>query len=442
MKQWLTVLAVLSAAVVAGAQQRGRVFPFSYEEVALPNGFRAYLVKAATPGQIAYVTYARVGSRDEVDAGRSGFAHFFEHMMFAGTKKYPDFDRETTKMGAFRNASTGSDVTQYYFVANTEYLDKIIDIESDRFQGLAYEEPRFKTEAGAVLGEHQQGALDPQRWLNERVRSAIFSRHPYGHPGIGTEADVRAMPTGYSYSQAFFRRFYRPENTVLVVAGDFDTARAKSLIARHYGGWQRGYAPPAIPVEPPQTAPREVTVGYPGRTLPILTINYRAPAWSPTDRIGVALTVLGEVAFGPNSTLYRKLVLRERRVQTLGPSFGLSRDPYIVSVQATVANPAETKAIEGELLAGVKSFQETLPDAALLASIKSNLRYRFVMSLETAQDIAFAVRTPIVSTGRLEPIEDYYATLESITAADVREAARRYLVDSGRTIVTMVQEGN
>lgn len=441
MTKWFAVLISLAAIAVTGAQQRGRVFPFAYEEVALPNGFRAYLVKAATPGQIAYVTYVRVGSRDEVDAGRSGFAHFFEHMMFAGTKKYPDFDRETTRMGAFRNASTGSDSTQYYFVANSEYLEKLIDIESDRFQHLEYDEPRFRTEAGAVLGEHQQGALDPQRWLNENVRSAIFAKHPYGHPGIGTEKDVRAMPTGYAYSQQFFKRFYRPENAVLVIAGDFDAATAKASITRHYGGWQRGYAPPAIAVEPPQTAPRDVTVRYPGRTLPILTLNYRAPAWEAKDRVGIALSALGEVAFGPNSALYRKLVLRERRVQALGPSFGLSRDPYVVSVQATVADAAQAKAIEGELLDTVKTFQNTLVDPKLLASIKSNLRYRFVMGLETAQDIAFAVRTPIVSTGRIEPIEDYYATLESVTAEDVREAARRYLVDSGRTIVTMVQEG-
>jgi len=440
MKRMLSALVVVCATVVTGAQQRGRVFPFPFEVVDLPNGLRAYLVKAATPGQIAYVTYARVGSRDEVDAGRSGFAHFFEHMMFAGTKKYPDFDAETTRMGAFRNASTGSDSTQYYFVANTEYLEKLVDIESDRFQNLAYEDPRFRTEAGAVLGEHQQGALDPQRWLNERVRGAIFARHPYGHSTIGLEADVRAMPTGYAYSGTFFKRFYRPENTVLVVVGDFDLAKARSLVTRAYGGWPRGTAPPPIPAEPPQTAPRETTVRYPGRTLPILTLNYRAPAWSPTDRIGIALSVLGEVAFGPNSALYNQLVLRERRLQTLTPSFTLSRDPYIVSVQATVANAAETKALEGELLETVKAFQDRLADADLLTSIKSNLRYRFLMGLETAQDIAFAVRVPIVATGRLEPIEDYYATLDAVTAEDVRDAARRYLVDSGRTIVTMVQE--
>jgi zinc protease len=440
MKKWITVLLVVCTALTAGAQQRGRVFPFPYEVVTLANGFRAYLVKAATPGQIAYVTYVRVGSRDEVDAGRSGFAHFFEHMMFAGTRTYPDFDAETTRMGAFRNATTGPDRTEYYFVANTEYLEKLVDIESDRFQNLAYEEPRFRTEAGAVLGEHQQGALDPQRWLNEKVRATVFQRHPYAHSTIGLETDVRAMPTGYAYSREFFKRFYRPENAVLVIAGDFDAAKARSLITRHYGGWARGTAPPAIPVEPPQMAPREVTVRYPGRTLPILTLNYRAPAWNATDRIGTALSVLGEVAFGPNSALYRKLVLRERRLQTLAPAFTLSRDPYIVSVQATVANPAETKAIEGELLTAVKSFQDTLVDGDLLASIKSNLRYRFVMGLETAQEIAFAVRVPIVSTGRLEPIEDYYATLESVTADDVREAARRYLRDAGRTIVTMVQE--
>jgi zinc protease len=362
-------------------------------------------------------------------------------MMFRGTTKYPNYDAETTKMGAFRNASTWPDQTAYYIVANTEYLEKIIDIESDRFMNLRYSEPDFRTEAGSILGEYQQGAREPARWLNEKVRETAFEKHTYRHTTIGFEADVRAMPNAYDYSKAFYERFYRPENVVLVIAGDFNAANAKELIRKYYAAWRPGYKPPAIESEPPQTAPRDKTVPYPGRTLPIISINYKAPAWDPKNKAGVALEVLGQAAFGPNSAIYRRLVLQQRRVQSLFPSFGLSRDPYLVSVQAMVSNPAESKAIEAEILAEVKKFHESAIDPKQLADTKSALKYSFLMGMETAQDVAFALMQTIVATGRLEPIEDYFRSLDAVTPEDVREAAGKYLVDTGRTTITMVQEG-
>jgi zinc protease len=443
MKHFLA--AALIAAGTSGysgnAQRETRVFPFPYESVELENGFRAYLIKAGAPGQIAYVSMVRTGSRDEVERGKSGFAHFFEHMMFRGTEKYPDYDGETTKMGAFRNASTWADQTAYYIVANSEYLERIIDLESDRFQNLRYSEADFRTEAGAILGEYQQGAREPQRFLGEKIRETAFLRHTYRHTTIGFEEDVRAMPQAYEYSRSFYQRFYRPENVVLVLAGDFDTEQTKALLRKYYAGWKPGYKAPAIEPEPPQTAPRDKTVTYPGRTLPIVSINYRAPAWNPADRRGVALEVLGQIAFGANSAIFRKLVLDERRVQSLFPAFDLSRDPYLVSIQTMVSTPAEVGKVEAEIMATVKTFQETLVDATQLAETKSHLKYGFLMGMETAQDVAFAVMQSVVSTGRLEPLEDYFRTLDAVTAEDLREAARTFLVDTGRTTITMVQEG-
>jgi zinc protease len=435
---------LIAAAVVAAAfaaQGDARVFPFPYQTVELENGFRAYLIKAGAPGQIAYFSIVRTGSRDEVEPGKSGFAHFFEHMMFRGTEKYPDYDAEGTKMGSFRNASTWADQTAYYIVANTEYLEKIMDLESDRFQNLKYAEPDFRTEAGAILGEYQNGAREPQRWLNEKVREAAFKKHTYAHTVIGYEADIRAMPQAYEYSRAFYERFYRPENVVLVIAGDFDTEKTKALVRKYYAGWKPGYKPPAIEPEPPQTAPREQTVKYPGRTLPIVAINYKAPKWDPKDKTGVALEVLGQVAFGPNSSLYKKLVLQERRVQSLFGSFGLARDPYLVSVQTMVSNPADVKKIEEEILAEIKKVQETLVDPKQLAATKSSIKYGMLMGMETAQDVGFAVMQPIVNGGKLEALDEYMRTLETVTPEDIREAARKYLVDTGRTTITMVQEG-
>jgi zinc protease len=445
MRHFVAAGLIAAAAHGVEAQQKpqpqARVFPFPYETVQLENGFRAYLIKAGAPGQIAYVSIVRTGSRDEVEAGKSGFAHFFEHMMFRGTEKYPLYDEETTKMGAFRNASTWADQTAYYIVANTEYLEKIIDIESDRFQNLKYAEPDFRTEAGAILGEYQNGAREPSRWLNEKVREAAFKKHTYAHTVIGYETDVRAMPQAYEYSKSFYQRFYRPENVVLVIAGDFDMEKTKALVRKYYAGWKPGYKAPAIEPEPPQTAPRDVTAKYPGRTLPIISMNYKAPAWNPKDKAGVALEVLGQVAFGPNSALYRKLVLQERRVQSLFGSFGLARDPYLVSVQAMVSNPADVKKVEEEILAEIKKAHETLVDPKQLAATKSNIKYGLLMGMETAQDVAFATMQPIVNAGKLEALEEYMRTLEAVTPEDIREAARKFLVDTGRTTITMVQEG-
>jgi zinc protease len=376
-----------------------------------------------------------------VEPGKSGFAHFFEHMMFRGTEKYPDYDAITTELGSARNAFTSNDQTVYYLVAASEYLERIMDLESDRFMNLKYAEPDFRTEAGAVLGEYQQSATTPFGFLNEKVRETAFDRHTYRHTTIGFEADVRAMPEGYDYSLAFHERFYRPENVVLVVAGDFDFDEAERLIEQYYGGWQPGYAAPAIPEEPPQHGERRRTIRYLGRTLPVLSLSYKAPAWSASDTMAVAMEVLGEVAFGPNSDIYRRLVIEERRVQFLGGSFGLDRDPGLASITTMVVDPDDVAAVEAEIGRTVERFRTDTVDPEMLADTKSNLRYGFLMGLETAQSVAFAMIPYVINTGGIEAVNTYYATLDGVTVEHIREAARRFLTDERRTVVTMLQAG-
>jgi zinc protease len=436
----LAALAFAVPAAAQGAQSTERVFPYEYRRFELPNGLVSYLIDAGSSGQLAYLSIVRTGSRDEVEEGKSGFAHFFEHMMFRGTEKYPNFDEVMADMGASRNAFTSSDMTVYYAVAANSHLERMVDLESDRFMNLRYSEPDFRTEAGAVLGEYQQSATTPFGFLNEKLRETAFDRHTYRHTTIGFEADVRAMPEGFEYSRDFHRRHYRPENVVLVLAGDIDFDRAEQLIRQYYSPWAPGYQAPQIPAEAAQTAPRDRTVVFAGRTLPVVAVSWKAPAWSPTDRTAVATEVLGRVAFGPNSELYRKLVIRERRVGSLGASFGLLRDPYLAGVTATVQNPADTAAIKAEILETARRFRDEPVDARALAEAKSNMKYGFLMGLETPQSIAFAMIQPVVMTGGIEAVEDYYRTLDSVTAEDVRAAAQRFLVDTGRTTVTMIQQ--
>lgn len=441
MKQIMSgpLLALLALAMAGPAQAQERVFPFEYERLELENGFTAYLVQGGAPGIISHVNMVRTGSRDEVEPGRSGFAHFFEHMMFRGTERYPNYDEVTASMGAARNAFTSNDMTVYYLTLSNEYLEQVIDLEADRFQNLSYGEDVFRTEAGAILGEFQQGRLSPFRFLDEAVRAVAWEAHTYGHTTIGLEPDIRAMPEMYEYSLDFYRRHYRPENVVLVLAGDFDVERAKSLIREHYGDWAPGYVAPDIPVEPEQTAPRDSTLVYPGRTLPILSINYKAPAWSATDTVAVALEVLGQAAFGQNAEVNRRLTLQERRVQYLSPGFGLARDPSLVTLTTMVSDPADVDAVRSEILEEVGRVRDELVDEATLEAVKSNMKYGFLMGLEEAQGIAFSLISVVINTGTLEAVEDYFRTLDGVTPEHMREAARRYLVPEGRTIVTMVQ---
>jgi zinc protease len=434
----ILVLIIGMAAASVAVPQKGRIFPFDYKLVTLPNGFKAYLIKAGSTGQIAYVTVVRAGAREEWEPGKTGFAHFFEHIMFKGTDKYPDYDAITTRIGAARNASTGSDVTQYYLVAASSSLEQIMDLESDRFMNLRYTEPVFRTEAGAILGEFSQGRANPRLYLNEKLMDTAFDVHTYKHLTIGFEKDVRAMPEGYQYSISFHNRYYRPENCVLLVAGDFDVNRAEQLIRKYYSAWKPGYVKPPIKPEPPQTAPREATVEFPGRTLPILAVAYKSPAWSPTDRLAVASEVLGLVAFGPNSDIYRRLVLEEQKVQSLSGDFGLNRDPNLLTIMTMINNPGDLQAIKDDIRKTVEKFRTEPCDSKLLADTKSAMKYGFLMQLETPQGINFALRDIAVYTGGIEAVEDYYRTLESISAEDLKAAADKFLIETGRTTVILL----
>jgi predicted Zn-dependent peptidase len=239
------------------------------------------------------------------------------------------------------------------------------------------------------------------------------------------------MPEMYDYSLDFYRRHYRPENVVLVLAGDFDTEEAKRLIREHYADWAPGYVPPAIPVEPRQTAPRDSLVVYPGRTLPILSINYKAPAWSATDTMAVALEVLGRAAFGPNSELNRRLVLQERRAQYLSAGVRAVPGPGARQPDHHDHQPGGRGRGESGDPGGGGAVPDRAGGPATLDAVKSNMKYGFLMGLEEAQGIAFSLIPFVINTGTVEAVEDYFRTLDAVTPEHMREAARRYLVPEG-----------
>jgi zinc protease len=404
--------------LVGSTAMAASIFPYRYRTEKLPNGLTVIMIPMESPGLVAYYSVVRTGSRDEVEAGKSGFAHFFEHMMFRGTKKYPAqvYDSLVTAIGANANAYTTDDYTAYHLNFAKEDLEKVIELESDRFQNLDYEKAPFQTEAGAVYGEYRKSITSPFALLNEKMQDVAYDVHTYKHTTIGFEADIKAMPEAYEYSKSFFHRFYRPDNVVIVVTGDIDPDATMGLIKKYYGGWQKGYVPPQVVPEPSQKGERTAEVSYPGRTLPIIDIGYKGDAFDPNNTDYVAALVLGDLAFGETSDLYKKLYVKEQKVEFIASSIPMNRDEVYRTLEEYKTKPV---------------------DARRLNDLKKRQKYSFLMSLDTPDHLAGGVARFVAMTGGLDVIDRLYSKFETITPQDIMAAAQKYFTPERRSVVVL-----
>lgn len=430
------LLVSLIGAGLANDSAAQKVFPYETHEETLENGLKVILVPMESGGVVAHWTVVRTGARDEYEEGHTGFAHFFEHMMFRGTEKYPpeEYNRITTEMGASGNAFTSDDLTAYHSAIAAEDLELLLDLESDRFKNLKYSQEGFKTEAGAVYGEYRKNRMSPMFTIYERLHKEAFTEHTYGHTAMGYEEDIKEMPNMFEYSQSFFSRYYRPDNVTLVIVGDIEPAATFDLVKQYYGDWESGYVKPKVPVEPVQTEERRFEVEYPGRSLPILWVAYKATEFDPTNRDYAATRLLLDLAFGETSPLYKKLVLDEQAVQFIQGDADANRDPGLFSIYSMVKDPDKVDYVLGEIDDTLSYFRDTLPDAQQLADVKSGLRYGFLMNLDTPGKVASSLADYISLTGGIEAIDQLYTTYEAITPEDIQSAARKYFVNDRRTV--------
>ncbi len=419
--------------------QSAPFFPYPVQRATLDNGLKVLLVPTPSESLVSYWSIVRTGSRDEVEEGVTGFAHFFEHMMFRGTEKLPgnEYDKVVNGMGADANAFTTDDFTAYHLSFAKEDLSKVVQIEADRFQNLRYDQSQFETESGAVYGEYRKGRTSPFEVLEEAVHNAAFDKHTYKHTTIGFEADIQRMPKQFEYSKGFFRRFYRPENVVILVTGDIDPEKTLALVKKEYGLWKTGYTAPKVPVEPPQTAQRRVDVPFEGRTLPIVALNFKGEAFKPGDRTVVAAMLVGELCFGETSPLYKKVVLDDQRVESLFAGFDPNRDPGLWSAYARVKDRGDVAAVEQEMWDALAEVRKNPVDKKRLDAVRSNIRYSFLARMGTAQHVAESVAQYVAITGDLACVNESFATLDTVTPEDVRKAAATWLVPERCTVALL-----
>lgn len=440
MKHALFALLWLAAAAPAAAVED--VFPYQTHVETLDNGLKVIIVPMSGTGLVSYHSIVRTGSRDEYEPGHTGFAHFFEHMMFRGTKKYPAdrYNKILTELGADSNAYTTDDFTNFYLVVASADLERVMEIESDRFENLSYPEPDFKTEAGAVYGEYRKNRSSPFFSIWEALHETAFDKHTYGHTTMGYEKDIKAMPTMYDYSRSFFDRYYRPRNVVLLIVGDVDVPQTMALVKQYYGGWKEGYVKPKVPAEPPQTAERRIDVPYEGQSLPILWLAYKLPEFSPDSRAFAATQILAELAFGETSDLYKDLVLDEQLVEFLQAEAEPHRDPYLFHVITRIKDKDKVGSVLASIDDTVAHYQNELPDHDRLDAVKSRLRYGFLMRLDTPDNVAQNLSRFIAVTGGTEGINQMFTTYDEVTAEDVRSAAQQFLEPNRRTVAVLRAE--
>jgi len=239
----------------------------------------------------------------------------------------------------------------------------------------------------------------------------------------------------------FYDRFYRPEYTAIILAGDVTRERALELTQKYFGEWKRGNYVPDIPVEPAQTQPRSANLTWPAPTLPWLAIAFRGPAYSDEKKDKAALDLLAPLAFGSNSELYQRLVLKEQKVDELYASFGNHPDPELFTVYARVKNPKDVDDVREEILAAFRRFTDETVDPAKLDATRSRIRYAFALRMNSSAATASAL-APYVGLRRTpETINKLFELYLQITQQDIRAIASQYFQETKRTIVTLTYEG-
>jgi zinc protease len=430
-------------AIVATARpDEGKVFPFPINQVTLDNGLKIVSVQFDSPGIIAYYTVVRTGSRNEVEPGKSGFAHFFEHMMFRGTEKYSKdaFNEMLKSIGADNNAFTSDDQTVYHTLASAAALETIMDMESDRFMNLKYSEADFRTEAGAILGEYNKNYSSPFMTIFEKMREAAYDKHTYKHTTMGFLKDIEDMPNQYQYSLEFFDRWYRPENCVVVVVGDFNQDNLVALAKKYYGSWKHGSYKLDVPPEPPQTQEKMVNLPWKAQTLPVVAMGYHGPAFSDQSRDMPSMDLLSQLLFSPTSELFQKLVVEQQLVEFVQGGQQDSRDAGLFQIFTRVKDPKNIDLVRAEIEKAIEEAKTKPVPEERLKAIKSYLRYQYAMGLDNPNSVAASLSSYIMLTGDPESVNRVYRLYEQITPEDIMGAAKKYMTNTNRTTVILKQE--
>ena len=435
--------AAVSAQTAAPALPRAITHVASVEgvtEYRLDNGLRVLLfpdpAKSTTTVNIVYLC----GSRHE-DYGETGMAHLIEHLMSYGSPKHPDAKAEQATRGATRNASTSYDRTNYYetFPASDDNIEWAIDLEADRMRGAPIKEEIRASQMSVVRNEMERGENSPQQILMQRLLSTAFLWHNYGKTVIGARSDVENVPI--ERLQAFYDRYYHPNNAILIVAGKRDPARVLELVAAKFGPIPRSPKPipPTYTVEPTQDGERMVTLRRVGDTQAVL-LGYHTMAGGHPDI--VPLRVLMDVLTGrPNGRLFKSLVETKKAASIFGGASGLLETGY-ATISASLRKEQSIEEVRDTLVQTLDALAANPPTAEEVDRSRAKLLRQTELSLTDSSAVSFALGEVVASTGDWRTLFLMRDWLRTARLDDVVRVAKTYFVPSNRTLALFIPEAN
>jgi len=427
------------AFVVAGALVSAALCPragvasgLDVSHFTLGNGLEVVVIPDHRTPVVTHMVWYKVGSADET-AGKSGLAHFLEHLMFKGTKKNPlgRYSQTVATLGGQENAFTTDDYTTYYQRIPRERLKTLMEFESDRMTGLVLTDAVVKPELQVVLEEqNMRVANNPGARLGEQMAAALFLNHPYGRPVIGWRHEIEKLDR--EGALAFYRRFYTPNNAILVVAGDVTADEVKTLAEATYGQVEPvvEIAPRDRPKEPVQEAARTVTLADPRVAQPSLRRIYLAPSAhmaqaGESEALDVLASILGS---GSNSRLYQTLVIDKDIALNVGAGYdgtALDYSPFQVSV---TPKPGTTLP---QIEAAMDAVLAEVIDKGVTEDELDRAKNRLIANAAYAQDNQSTLARwfgAALATGlTVEQVQAWPDHVGQVTADSVRAAARRYL---------------
>jgi zinc protease len=433
----LLLLCALVAGVAQGAAAQTRVPPINYKERTLANGLKVYTAQERSSPTVAIQVWYKVGSKDDPNS-RSGFAHLFEHLMFKSSKNMKDemMDRLTEDVGGFNNASTSNDVTNYYEVVPSNYLETLLWAEADRMSGLNVNDKNFHSERDVVKEEFNTSVLAPPYGrLFYAIDKDSYTTHPYHRPTIGSKEDLDAATL--EDVRAFHSTFYRPDNAVLIVVGDFEQRQLDNWIDKYFGKIAKpaGAIPRVTVKEPERTAEKRFNETGPNVPLPAVAITYLAPPVSSpdADALRVAESILSN---GESSRLYQSLVYSQQIAVEAFANADLRQDPGIFVIGAILASDKKPADAERALLAELKKMQDEPVSKAELEKAVNQLVANQLRERETNSGKAFAIGNAAAIVGDPSRVNTDIERLQAITAADIQRVMKKYFSDTNRVVIT------
>ncbi|MFO1184344.1 MAG: pitrilysin family protein [Bauldia sp.] len=437
-----TAHAALAAALLVGAFAPAAslhgadavpIFAPNVSSFTLANGMEVVVVPDHRGPVINHMVWYRVGSSDEV-RGKSGIAHFLEHLMFKGTKAHPggEFSTKVAAVGGVENASTSYDYTNYFQTVSKEYLPLMMELEADRMQNLVLTDAVVLPERDVVMEERRSRTDNsPGARLSEAVTAALYQNGPYGTPVIGWLHEMAQMTR--EDAVAWYNQYYTPNNAILVIAGDITPDEVRRLAEATYGKVPRRAEPPPRKHarEPEPQASRTLTLSDARVTQPSMQRSYLAPSYvTGPEKDALALDLLADIlGSGSQSRFYKTLVLDKKIAASAGAFYsGNSLDEARFGISATPRGDTTL----GDLTAALDEMIAAVIDKGVtedeLALAKRRVLAASIYQQDSQGGIARAFASSLAIGLTLKDVQEWPQRIQTVTAADIQAAAKKYLI--------------